>query len=114
MGNEIEPSALEEYLRLTPLVPLTEATIVEPDRLRADLEQVRRRGYALGHGERDPWAASVAAPFRAADGRVAGSLSVCGPLGRFEPDVIDAYARVIVQACERLSDELGSHPAPTD
>lgn len=103
-----DPAALEEYLRLTVLGPLTDATVVEPERLRENLERVRREGYAAGRGERDPWAASVAAPFRDRGGRVLGCLSVCGPIGRFDLDTLGHHAGVVVRAAAGLSLELGA------
>jgi DNA-binding IclR family transcriptional regulator len=106
-----DEAALEEYLRVTPLVALTDSTIVEADRLRDDLDEVRARGWAAGIGERDPWAASVAAAFRDRDGQVIGSLSVCGPIGRFDPAAIERHAAVIVRASEQLTTDLGAQPA---
>lgn len=99
---------LDEYLRLTDVRKLTEYTIVDPTELRANLAQVRLDGYAFGYGERDPWAASIAAAFRDRTGTVLGCLSVCGPAGRFEANVLEQHAGAVVQAAEELSIELGA------
>ena len=44
--------------------------------LRADLDRIRRRGYAVSHGERIPGAASVAAPVFDHRGAVIGITSL--------------------------------------
>jgi DNA-binding IclR family transcriptional regulator len=99
---------LVEYLRTVPLQPLTKRTIGDPDRLRAALATVRETGYAVSFGERDPWAAAVAAPFLDRDGRVAGCLSVCGPTSRFESTGVDGFGAIVRVAAQRLSLELKS------
>src|SRR5215469_8548567 len=94
---------LDEYLRSVPLVPLTACTITDVAVLRAQLERVRALGYAVSRGERDAWAAAVAAPFRDRDGRVAGSLSVCGPLSRFESVPVADLGAVVRDAARSLT-----------
>jgi DNA-binding IclR family transcriptional regulator len=106
---------LEEYLRAVPLVALTERTVTEGAALRAALEQVRGLGYAVSWGERDAWAAAVAAPFRDRDGRVAGSLSVCGPISRFQSLAVADLGAIVAGAGRHLGQELRSgHQAVLD
>jgi DNA-binding IclR family transcriptional regulator len=97
---------LDDYLRSVTLTPLTEATITSPDRLREQLEKVRQSGYAESHGERDPWAAAVAAAFFDRDARVAGCLSICGPRSRFEAGAAAGYGPLVREAAARLTAEL--------
>lgn len=97
---------LAEYLRSVPLVGLTDRTIIGVEALRQELERVREIGYAVSRGERDPWAAAVAAPFRDADGRVAGCLSVCGPVARFESAPVDEFGSAVREASADLTAAL--------
>lgn len=102
---------LEDYLRSVPLTALTAKTFTTVPDLKAELELVRTRGYAVSRGERDAWAAAIAAPFWDRDGRVAGSLSICGPLSRFETAPVTEYAAIVAEATRRLSAELEpAHP----
>jgi DNA-binding IclR family transcriptional regulator len=102
---------LADYLRSVTLVPLTERTITSPAALQQELEAVRALGYAVSRGERDPWAAAVAAPFRDADGRVAGCLSICGPVARFESAPIAGFGGAVREAAAELSAGLAGRRA---
>jgi DNA-binding IclR family transcriptional regulator len=60
----------------------TDRTIVEPDRLSAELSEIRRQGFALDREEHEESVSCVAAPIFTHTGAVAGALSVSGPTGR--------------------------------
>lgn len=89
-----------------PLERLTESTIVDPDRLRADLRRIRKSGYATSFGERQEGAASVAAPVFDHSGRPAAVISVCGPIERFRGEA-DGAAHLLLEATARLSARMG-------
>jgi DNA-binding IclR family transcriptional regulator len=99
----------EEYLSRPPLERLTEATIVDADALRAELAEIRGRGFARSFGERQAGAASVAAPALDHRGGPAATISVCGPIERFR-DRTDQAAELLLAATAELSRQLG-HPA---
>jgi DNA-binding IclR family transcriptional regulator len=107
----LDPADLEVFLEETPLDPLTESTITDPVRLRGELERARALGYAASSGERDAWAAAVAAPVRARGGRVIGSISVCGPGSRLGEKEFSSLGAAVSAAAARLSDELGGGQA---
>lgn len=96
----------ERYLAQPHLAALTERTVVDARALRADLEAVRRRGYATSHGERQAGAASVAAPVLDRDGHPVAVISVCGPAERFGPR-IEAVAPQLLAATRAVSRALG-------
>jgi DNA-binding IclR family transcriptional regulator len=110
----LEPAALEEYLLSASLARLTDATIVDTSELRAALDVVRAQRYAVSRGERDPWAAAVAAAFHDRNGRVLGSLSICGPLARFSQELVAIYGPTVAGAAAQLSLTLGAEPAPAN
>ena len=60
----------------------TERTIVDRDALQRELEEVRRRGYALVDQELEEALRSVAVPLRARNGRVVAALNVGTHTGR--------------------------------
>lgn len=96
---------VDRYLS-EPLLALGENTITDPDELRRDLVETRKRGYAASFGERMEGAGSVAAPvFDHENGPVA-VISVCGPVERFRDEVED-IAPVLVKATQELSRRLG-------
>ncbi len=99
----------DAYLARHKLAALTDRTITDEAKLRKELASIRRRGYATSHGERQPGAASIAAPVFDHDGHVVAVISVAGPAARFKPD--DAkVAKLVVEAADRVSAQLGYHP----
>nr|MBP6380884.1 IclR family transcriptional regulator [Sphingorhabdus sp.] len=66
----------EAYLASGPFVALTEHTIVEPARLREELDAVRNQGFAIDDEEVSPGLRCMAVPLRRSDGRVLAAISV--------------------------------------
>jgi IclR family transcriptional regulator, acetate operon repressor len=87
------------------LARLTEHTVVDRRALRAELEQIRSDGFAASRGERQPGAASVAAPVLDQDGAPAAVISVCGPMERFKARS-QAAAQLLLEETERLSRQV--------
>ena len=73
------PADLQDRLLARPRESWPPATITTPDRLRAALEPVRRRGYALLAGHVHPDATGIAVPVRNGLGDVVAALSVIVP-----------------------------------
>lgn len=99
---------LDDYLRSVTLERLTSSTITDVAELRHTLNLVRTLGYSVSWGERDPWAAAFAAPFRDRDGRVAGCLSTCGPISRLRSAPGEEFGAIISEGAGRLSREMRS------
>lgn len=89
------------------LVRLTPVTVGDPDELRRLLAEVRSRGYATSLGERQYGAGSVAAPVFGMDGEIAGAISVCGPVSRFEPATVERHVPLVCEAADSISRALG-------
>ncbi|GAA1866681.1 IclR family transcriptional regulator [Pseudonocardia ailaonensis] len=98
---------VDEYLESHALDPVTAATITSVDALRTEITHIREVGYALSSGERQAGAGSVAAPVHLANGDVFGSISLCGPIDRFRPDVAAAHGALVAETARRISAELG-------
>jgi DNA-binding IclR family transcriptional regulator len=97
----------DAYLESVALRPLTPDTITSRQRLEKEIRHVREAGYASSAGERDPWAAAVAAALVTARGRVLGSISVCGPRQRFGTAEVEEYGRMVAGAAAGLSEQIG-------
>ena len=69
-------AALEEFLADGELIALTERTIVDVERLRADLVRIRCDDHAVDDRETIDTTACVAAPIRNGAGKVVAALSV--------------------------------------
>lgn len=73
------PSELQEAVLAGSLHALTPHTLVDPDRLRASLSEIRRTGIAYCPGHVDECATGIAVPVRAAGGRTVAALSLVLP-----------------------------------
>jgi DNA-binding IclR family transcriptional regulator len=90
---------------------VTERTTTDPGQLRAELERIRRRGYAVDDRENEPEVRCVAAPiFDHADG-VAGALSVSGLISRIPPARVHEIGPMIRRVGLEISRSLGSSRA---
>lgn len=106
----LSDAEIQEYLDTRPLISITGSTITSRSQLRAEIEHIRELGYATSLGERQSGAASVAAAVFTANGDVFGSISVCGPLGRFDSAVLRSYGELVAKTAREVSAELGYRP----
>lgn len=77
---------------------------LDPDALRAELAEIRARGWAHSESQRDLGTASVAAPILDYRGEPRAVMSVCGPADRFRPE---ACAAALLEVTTRLSRKMG-------
>jgi IclR family transcriptional regulator, acetate operon repressor len=91
-------AAVGEHFAAHPPRRLTARTLVVPEAIAAELERVRRRGYAEDLEEFCAGVCCVAAPFFAPGGTVAGALSVSVPAFRYRATRATARAAVLAAA----------------
>lgn len=86
----------------------TQRSIVDHQRLDAEIEEIHARGYGTEIEELALGRACVAAPIRGVDGQVAAALSVSGPLTALNLDEREArLAAVVIEAADSISVQLG-------
>jgi IclR family pca regulon transcriptional regulator len=103
---------LEAFLARADLVPLTPATLTRPAQLRAELERVRRQGWALVDQELEPGLRSVAAPIHDRAGAVVAAVNVSAHAGRATLDQLRrAVVPHVVAAARRIEGDLANRPA---
>jgi len=90
-----------------PLERRTPRTIIDPDALRAQLQEVRVRGYAQTMEELEEGLNAVAAPVRQGNGEVVAALNVSGPAFRMRPVDLPRIASVTIEAANAASRRLG-------
>ncbi len=103
----LPPDELEALLDEGPLVALTPHTITDPETLLAELAEVRRRGYAVDHGETLPDVWCFGAPVRDTSGTVVAALSISVPVTRISPERAEELAEAAQKAAAELSRRLG-------
>ena len=97
----------EAYLSQPKLAPRAGGP-VNLKRLKTELADIRRRGYARSISERVPGAAAVAAPIFNHLGEVVGCLSVSGPAWRFTEQKFAEFGRQVMQSAALVSRDLGA------
>jgi IclR family transcriptional regulator, acetate operon repressor len=93
-----------------PLTRHAPETIVDPERLRAELDVVGRTGIATAIDELEPGLAAIAAPVRGARGDVIAALSITGPTLRMTPRRVGELQSALTQEAHSLSNRLGYEP----
>jgi IclR family acetate operon transcriptional repressor len=100
------PAVIDEALA-RPLEARTERTITDPELLRAELESIRRRGFAIDDVENEVGIRCVGAPVFDHHGDLAGGISVSGPDTRLTRALADEISPLVVDVAMRLSRRLG-------
>jgi IclR family acetate operon transcriptional repressor len=107
------PTYQQELFINRQLQTFTESTITDPDQFRAELEEVRRRGYATMKGEYDSSISSVgAAVLNDRDEPIAG-VGISGPTERYSlPFDFEDLGELAVDAAENISGILAGRVDP--
>jgi DNA-binding IclR family transcriptional regulator len=106
LDKESVDSVLKGRLR-----PLASHTTTDAAQIRAQLVEIRRKGYAVSFEETDEGVAGVSFPVRDARDRVIASLTISGPLTRVNAATIDHYTGIVRDGARRIAAELGHQPS---
>jgi IclR family transcriptional regulator, acetate operon repressor len=83
---------------------LTVRTITEPGAFLAELEEIRRRGFAVDNGENEEGGRCVAVPLPLAGIRAA--ISVSAPAFRFSLEHVEPVAAALIRSAQSVAHEL--------
>jgi IclR family acetate operon transcriptional repressor len=93
--------------QLDELPRYTDATELDPERLRAELETIRQRGYSVSDEDYDASARGVGAAILDASSQVVGGVSVGGPSFRVDDATLDRFGALITRVARAMSKTLG-------
>jgi IclR family pca regulon transcriptional regulator len=100
---------LDRYLAEVELVAYTRRTIVDPERLRAELLRIRKQGFAVVDQELEEGLRAVAAPVHDGDGRVVASVNAALHTSRWPMDTIrNALLPQLLAAAEAIDGDLAA------
>lgn len=105
------PPDLREHVLTGPLERLTPKTKVSREELEHSLAKIQSSGVTCSFGERQSGTGSVAAPVFGIDGYARGSLSICGPVHRFDEAAVERFAPLVREAAREVSLQLGATEA---
>ncbi|MFL6559681.1 MAG: IclR family transcriptional regulator, partial [Bacillus sp. (in: firmicutes)] len=82
-------------------------TITDPEKLYANLREVKKNGYAASVEELLDGVTSIAAPIYDYKGKVIAALSIVGPKQRFPSHKIQSIAKKVISAGLDISRNMG-------
>jgi IclR family transcriptional regulator, KDG regulon repressor len=109
----LRPDQLDRYLDRIELKALTSKTITSPQRLRRELQDVRRAGIAFDDGEFNIEVRCAAMPVYDFSGQVVGAIGISGPVWRLSIQALQNKARDLSEAAKQLSEAFGASRTST-
>ncbi|MGA8867534.1 MAG: IclR family transcriptional regulator C-terminal domain-containing protein [Candidatus Sulfotelmatobacter sp.] len=107
----LDSASIDRYLSQVILEPLTARTVRSKPQLRRILDEVREQGWAILDQEVEVGVRSVAAPIRDYSGRTTAAINISTHASRVTMKELRArYLPIVLQAAERISNELGAPP----
>ncbi|GAA1296583.1 IclR family transcriptional regulator [Planotetraspora silvatica] len=97
----------DELLGVSGLERYTPGTITSAEQLRSELDEARRRGYAVTVEEFEIGLNAIAAPIRSHDGEVVAAVSASGPAYRFSEKRMHALAPTLIAGADDISRRMG-------
>lgn len=104
----MKPNELSRRLKALSLRRHSERTIVDIERLKQELEQIRQQGYSLNIGEQEPEIAAQAVPVWTNGGELLVTLSVFGMRHRFDEAFLELSRRRLMDAADEIQKRLYS------
>jgi DNA-binding IclR family transcriptional regulator len=101
--SSLSDAQLEAYLERAKLDRHTPTTITDPDELRAEIETVRRAGYAQDNEEFMLGMVALAVPIRDQRGRLLSTISFHAPVQRMDVKTAHAHLPRLRQGADELT-----------
>lgn len=97
-------SSLNVFLSRPSFPKMTEYTFTSPETLRAELDIIRRQGYAFDQEEAENGICCVAAPVIGLEGDVIAAISISGPASRIRGKGMETFLRDnVVKAARNIN-----------
>lgn len=100
----LEKEALNKAVSQQSYHRFTAKTLASEQALRADLDQIRARGFAVDDEEHEPGIICIACPILTSGGRMLGAISVTGSTDRMNFEQLEAW----VPRVRRVAEQIGS------
>ncbi|HEY4143097.1 MAG TPA: IclR family transcriptional regulator [Pseudolabrys sp.] len=104
----LRPDQLERFLERVDMKPSTEKSITDVSRLMREIAEVRKTGIAYDDGEFNLEVRCVAVAVKDFTGQVVGALGISGPVWRMSNQALQARAKIVQAAAERLAAGFGA------
>lgn len=104
------PIGLLERVVASPLASLTPRTLTDPERLRSEVELVRRRGWADAPEELFLGINALAAPIHQGDGSLFGTIAIVGSVHYLPATPDPAHVELLRETARAISEAMGFRP----
>jgi DNA-binding IclR family transcriptional regulator len=101
------PGEVKQILTKNGMTRLARSTITDMPRMKAELEMVRKQGYAVDNCETMDGLRCVAAPIRDRGGEVAYALSISGLAEMLSGEYFEKLCASVVKAADEISQLMG-------
>lgn len=108
----LERADIDRIIASKPLTRYTKNTITDPEALRAELEKIRRLGYAEDNEEMEDGLYCIGAPLFNYSGKPVASISIAVPKIGQQNVQKDRLIKSVVQAAQEISAKLGYSGRP--
>jgi IclR family acetate operon transcriptional repressor len=104
---QLDPAEVKSLFEQHHVKPLTANTITSLSELIEELNETRRRGYAIDDEESSDRVRCVAAPVMASNGEVIAAIGISGTVGQISDEQMARIGSVVRTAAIKLSGQLG-------
>lgn len=108
----LERAEIDRIIAAKPLTRYTKNTITDPEALRAELEKIRRLGYAEDNEEMEDGLYCIGAPLFNYSGKPVAAISISVPKIGQQNVQKDRLIKSVVQAAQEISAKLGYSGRP--
>ena len=105
--TQYSDTKLDELVKKRGLAKLTEKTITSLPELKAEIEKVRKQGYAFDEEECEIGVRCVAVPIKEYSGKIVAAMSISAPITRLTYERTNEIIKYLLDLSAQASAELG-------
>lgn len=98
-----EEEYINKFIAQVDFVKYTENTIIQKEKLRSELAEIKERGYAVDNMEHEDKIRCVAAPVFDYSGKLTAAVSISAPAQRMPMERITELSKLLVEYTQKMS-----------
>jgi DNA-binding IclR family transcriptional regulator len=102
---------IKNYIRTVTFEKFTPNTISNTKDLLAEIDRIKKQGYATSFGEKLADAAGIAAPVYDHAGQIRAAIQVAGPITRINKRTAKRYIESVLSVADQATQVLSGRPA---
>ncbi|MDC7125030.1 MAG: IclR family transcriptional regulator [Spirochaetales bacterium] len=102
-----EDFTLSEYIEQNKLLGRTSKTITEPEKLKEEIEKIRKTGYSMDEIEFADDIRCCAAPVRNEKGKLICAVGITSTIITFPKERIEEISKIVIETANKISASMG-------